>query len=95
MLSTMELTFSNCGVEKTLESPLDSKIKPVKLEVNPEYSLEGMMLKLKFQPFGHLVKSTGKTMMLEKIEGMGRRGRQGMSWLDGIISSMDMSLSEL
>ena len=55
MLSTKELIFSNCGVEKTLESPLDSKIKPVKLEVNPKYSLEGMILKLKFQSFGHLM----------------------------------------
>ena len=64
----------NCGVEKTLQSPLDSKeIKPV----SPEYSLEGLMLKLKFQYFGYLMKRTDsfeKTLMLGKIEGRRRRG---------------------
>ena len=67
-------------------------------EISPEYSLEGLMLKLKFQYFGHLMWRTDsleKTLMLGKIEGERRRGRQRMRWLDGIIDSMDMSLSEL
>ena len=67
-------------------------------EISPEYSLEGLMLKLKLQYFGYLMgraDSFGKTLMLGKIEGRRRRGRQRVRWLDGIINSMDMSLSEL
>ena len=65
-------------------------------EINPEYSLEGLMLKLKLQYFGHLMQGTDsleKTLMLGKIEGRRRRGRQRMRWLGGITDSMDMSLS--
>ena len=67
-------------------------------EINPEYSLEGLMLKLKFHSFGHLMRRTDsleKTLMLEKIEGRRRRGQQRMSWLDDITDLMDMSLSKL
>ena len=68
------------------------------MEINPEYSLEGLMLKLKLQYSGHLMRradSLEKTLMLGKIEGRRRRGQQRMSWLDGITESMDMSLSNL
>ena len=86
-------------LEETFENPLDSKeIKQVNHKGNhPEYSLEGLMLKLKLQYFGHLMWRTGsleKILMLGKIEGR-RKGWQRMWWLDGITSSMDMSLSKL
>ena len=87
-------------LEKTLESPLDCKeIQPVHLKKSsPGCSLEGLMLKLKLQYFGHLMKrvdSLEKTLMLGGTGGRRRRGQQRMSWLDGITDSMDVSLSEL
>ena len=85
-------------LEKTLESPLDGKeIKPVLKEISPEYSLQALIVKLKLQYFGHLMRradSLEKTLMLGKTEG-GRRGQQRMRWMDDITDSMDMSLSKL
>ena len=92
--------FWTVVLEKTLESPLDCKeIQPVHSEGDqPWISLEGMMLKLKLQYFGHLmwrVDSLEKTLMLGGIGVRRRRGRPGMRWVDGITDSMDVSLSEL
>ena len=92
--------FWTVVLEKTLESPLDSKEinQPILKEISPEYSLEGLMLKLKLQYFGHLMgraDSLEKTLMLGKIEGRRTRGKQRMRWLDCITDSMDMSLSKL
>ena len=87
-------------LEKTLESPWTARQsnQSILKEINPEYSLEGQLLKLKLQYFGHLVwrtDSLGKTLMLGKIEGRRRRGQQMMSWSDGFTDSMDVSLSNL
>ena len=91
-------------LEKTPKSPLDSKEiqgrsnQSVLREINPEYSLEGLMLKLKLQYFGHLIRganSLEKSLMLGKIEGRRRRGHQRMRWLDGITDAMDMNSGKL
>ena len=86
-------------LEKTLESPLDCKeIQSILKEISPEYSWEGLMLKLKLQYFGHLMQRTDsfeKTQMLGKIEGRRRRGQQRMGCLDDIPNSMDMCLSRV
>ena len=87
-------------LEKTVEGPLDCKeIQPVSpKEISPEYSREGLTLKLQLQCFGHLMRRTDsleKPLMLGKTEGRRRRGRQRRRWLEGITDSMDMSLSKL
>ena len=92
--------FWTVVLDKTLESPLDCKEinQSILKEVSPQYSLEGLMWKLKLQYFGHLMRradSFEKNLMLGKIEGRRRRGRQRMRWLDGITDSVGMSLSKL
>ena len=87
-------------LEKTLEVPWTARRsnQSILREISPEYSLEGLMLKLKLQYLGHLMRradSFEKTLMLGKIEGRRKRGRQRMRWLDGITVSMSMSLSKL
>ena len=88
------------ALEKTLESPMDCRRsnQSILKEINPEYSLEGLILKLKLQYFGHLMRRADlleKTLILGKIEGRRRRGQQRVRWLDGITDSMDMGLGGL
>ena len=99
-LSTKELMLLKCGAGEDSRDPwtIRSSNQSIPKEINPEYSLEGLILKLKLQYFGHMMERTDsleKTLMLGKIEGRRRRGRQRMRWLDGITDVMDMSLSRL
>ena len=92
--------LSNCGAGEDSRVPSTARRSNQSIikEINCEYSLEGLMLKLKLQYFGHLLQkadSLEKTLMLGKIEGKRRRGRQRMRWLDGISDSMDISMSKL
>ena len=90
----------NCGAGEDLRVPWTARKSNQSFpkEINPEYSLEGLMLKLKLQYFGHLMQRTDsleKTLMLGKIEGRRRRGWQRIKWLDSITNSVDMNLSKL
>ena len=90
----------NCGVGGLVRVPWTARRsnQSILKKISPKYSLEGLMLKLKLQYFGHLMRGTGsfeKTLMLAKIEGRRRKGQQRMRWLDGITDSMDMGFSEL
>ena len=96
-LSAKELMLLNCGVGEDSWTARRSN-KSVLKKINPEHSLEGLMLKPKLQYFGHLMQRTDsleKTLMLGKIEGRKRRGQQRIRWLDDITDSMDMSFSRL
>ena len=99
-LSAEELMLLNCGVGEDLRVPWTARRsnQSILKEISPGFSLEGMMLKLKLQYFGHLMQridSLEKTLMLGEIGGRRRRGRPRMRWLDDIMDSMDISLSEL
>ena len=94
------MMLSNCGAGEDLRVPWTARRsnQSIRKEINPEYSLEGLMLNLKLQYFGHLMQradSLEKTLMLGKTEDRRRRGRQRMRWLDGITDSTHMSLSKL
>ena len=99
-MSTEELMLLNCGVGELLRVPWTARRsnQSILKEISPDYSLEGLMLKLKLQYFGHLMRrvdSLEKTLMMGGIGGRRRRGLQRMRWLEGISDSMDVSLSEL
>ena len=95
-----DIELSNCGAGELLRVPWTARRsnQSILKQINPEYALEGLMLKLKFQYFGHLMQRTDsleKTLVLGKIEGKRRKGQQRMRWLDSITDSMDMNLGEL
>ena len=99
-LNTEELMLLNCGVGELSRVPWTTRRsnQSILKEITPEFSLEGLMLKLKLQYFGHLMRradSLEKTLMLGGTQGRRRRGQQRMRWLDGITDSMDVNLGEL